>query len=88
MNTATEVIPGKTKVEYGGGTPAVVSNATRSGDTESATGGGCALRKKHLPSTSNTSKTHPTKECRKWNRDGTSKPFQLGNGHGNDSELL
>ena len=31
-------------------------------------------------------KKHPIKDYRKWNRDGTSKPFQFGNSRGNGNK--
>ena len=86
MNIATEVIPRKAKRKCGGGTPATAGNATHGGDSNSAPGGGCALCKKYSASTSNVRKTHSTKYCRKWNSDDTSKPFEFGNGRGNDND--
>ena len=84
MNTATAAIPRRVKErKRGAGIPAAASSATHRRDTGRVTGGRCDCCKKHSPSTSNAWKTHPTKYCRKWNRDDTSKSFSFGNGRVN-----
>ena len=85
MNTSTETIPRKTKGhKRGGGNPAASSGgATHSGDA-GAKGGGCALCKKYNTRSPNAWKTHPTNDCKKYNKDGTTKPYErFGSGDGN-----
>ena len=86
MNTSTEAIPRKTKDrKRGGGNPAANSGgATHGGDASSAKGGGCALCKKYNTRSPNAWKTHPTNDCKKYNKDGTTKPYErFGSGDGN-----
>ena len=77
MNNATETILSKTKDnrKCGGGSPAAISSATRGGDAEQENGGGCSLCKKHSTNSPTARKTHPTKDCKKYNGDGTTKLF-------------
>ena len=77
MNTATEVIPMKAKGNRVRGTPTAAGSATHGGDTNSATGGGCALCKKYSCSRSTAWEIYPTKDCRKMNSGGTSNHFSL-----------
>ena len=86
MNTSTETIPRKSKDrKRGGGTPsASPGGATHGGDAKGAKGGGCALCKKYNTRSPNAWETHPTNDCKKYNRDGTTKPFErFGSGDGN-----
>ena len=81
INSATEAIPRNTKGngKRGGGSPAAASSATRGGDANDAEGGGCALCKKYSTNSQHAWKTHSTKDCKRYNKDGTTKPFEFGN---------
>ena len=83
MNIATDAVPLKTKDrKRGGGSPAAVSSATRGRNASNdAKGGGCALCKKYNTNSPNAWKTDPTNDCKKYNKDGTRKPFEFGNGN-------
>ena len=61
--------------------------ASPGGDThgrgaKGAKGGGCALCKKYNTRSPNAWKTHPTNNCKKYNKDGTTKPYKFGSGNG------
>ena len=81
MNSATEAIPRKTKNrKCQGGSPAATANsATCGGNASNTKGGGCALCKQYSINSPNAWKTHPTKDCKKYNKDGTTKPFEFDN---------
>jgi hypothetical protein len=81
MNSATEAIPRKQKGngKRGGETPAASSSAKRGGDANSASGQGCTLCKKYSKSP-NAWLSHSTSSCKKYNGDGTFKPFKYDNG--------
>ena len=86
MNTSTETIPRKTKGQKrGGGNPAASpGGATHGGDANGAKGGGCALCKKYNTRSPNAWKTHLTNDCKKYNKDGTTKLYAcFGSGDGN-----
>ena len=82
MNSATEAIPRKPKGKgkRGGESPAAASSAKRGGDAGGAKGGGCTLCKKYSTKSPNAWKSHPTRDCKKYNGDGTFKPFKFDNG--------
>ena len=81
MNSARETIPCKIKDngKCGDGTPAAASSATCSGDADGAKDGGCAFCKKYSTHSPNAWKAHCTKDCKKYNGDGTTKLFDFSN---------
>jgi hypothetical protein len=82
MNSATEAIPRKEKGKGkrgGGKPPPASSSAKRGGDANSALGQGCALCKEYSKSP-NAWTTHSTSYCKKYNGDGTFKPYKYDNG--------
>ena len=83
MNCVMEAIPRKSKDQKRGGeAPAAVSSTThgRNANNVDARGGGCTLCKKYNTRSPNAWKTRPTNDYKKYNKDGTTKPFEFGNG--------
>ena len=96
MNSATETISGKTKGngKCGDEFPAAARSATCIRDAGGAKDRGCVLFKKCLTNSPNVWKTHPTKYCRKYNNNSTTKQFDFDNGrnsapfNGNKKECI
>lgn len=67
----------------GGVNTAAASKAGRDGNgADRVNGGGCALYKNYSTNRLNAWKTHPTEACKKWNENGTAKPFNGHSTHG------
>ena len=81
MNSAREALLCKTKDrKCGGRFPAsATSSTTRGRNTNDTKGGGYALCKKYSTNSPNAWKTAPTKDCKKYNKDGATKLFKCGN---------
>ena len=79
MNSATEAIPCKTKDrKRGGKPPAAARSATRDGNANNdAKEGECDLCKKYNTKSPNSWKMHPINYYKKYNMDGTTKPFEM-----------
>ena len=88
MSSANEPIPRKQKGngKRGGETSTAASSTGRGGNATSAGEKGCTLCKKFSTKSPHAWKTHATKDCRKWNSDGTQKAHSFdspkaGGGH-------